>query len=215
MNSGNHCICENGARLSKQFLLIGLVTLLLASCGGGGGGGSGGGGSGSHGSSSADYPPDAQYATDESYRSIEVHLGYENEASATRINYPIYILADILTWRDYDEEFRQLGLLTDIWDTSNREDIQIPETRNIAIPLLDVSLFRRQVKIVRTDWATITEVCGTNDQGEPNHGCAYHYNVPYCTIYVPRPDIYQGGNLNSFHTLLGHEMWHCLVGSFH
>lgn len=199
------------ARSVKGLSLSMFFAALLTACGGGGGGGDDGGGS----SAAPSYPGDQQYATEESYYPVEVQLGFENEASATRINYPLYILASALDWWDFDEEFRQLGLLTDIWETSNREDIALPETSNVGIPLLDITLFRRYVKIIRTDWETVQEVCGTNDDGDPNHGCAYHYNVPYCTIYVPRPDIYQGGNLNSFHTLLGHEMWHCLVGSFH
>lgn len=191
--------------MTRRLLIAPLLvlSLLLSGCGGGGG---------------SDSPPPPQGADSTSqidYSRVDVHLGFENEVSAGRINYPLYILASALDWLLFGEQFRQLGLLVDQWDQAQSGEIALPETSNVPLLGADQSVFHRQIAIVRTDWDTVGEMCGYGSSGEPNNGCAYNKNLPYCTIYVPHQEIYKNGDENAYHNLLGHEMWHCLVGSFH
>ncbi len=196
-----------------------LFVVALSACGGGGGGSDGGGNSSPDNSNTGSEPVESNDngadSANSEFAPLEVHLGFENEASATRINFPLFILATAANWLSFDEQFRQLGALVDLWDRAQSGEIQLPETSNIPLLGADISLFTRDVRIVRTDWATMGEKCGYGSGGQPNNGCAYINDLPECSIYVPQPEIYKNGDENAFHALLGHEMWHCLVGDFH
>lgn len=150
-----------------------------------------------------------------SFASLEVHLGYENEVSADRINYPVYILLSGADWKTYNEQFRQLGALVDTWDRVRQGEFTLDETSNVAVQGSDYPVFRREIRIIRTDWVEVGEKCGYRENGKPHSGCAFNKRLPSCTIVVPRKKLYAGGDIDEFHDLLGHEMWHCLVGSFH
>lgn len=164
---------------------------------------------------SASSEPNTNSTLERTYTQLEVHLGLENEVSLSRVNYPLYILLEGVDWRTYNEQFRQLGLLVDMWDQARRGEIMLDETRNVPLQGGDRSVFSRQIRIVRTDWKELGEKCGYRSKGVPNSGCAYNKRLPRCTIYVPHQPIYSNGDINEFHNLLGHEMWHCLAGSFH
>lgn len=153
--------------------------------------------------------------TPDLYSSLDVHLGFENEASAERINFPLYIQLSEMDWRSYNEQFRQLGLLVDMWDQARRGDILLEDTRNVPLLGVDTSVMRRQIRIIRTNWNEVGEKCGYRSSGSPHDGCAFNKQLPRCTIVVPHQQIYAKGDINEYHNLLGHEMWHCLVGSFH
>ncbi|GEM_PF-4353010 len=162
--------------------------------------------------------PDMAFAVDgqlPGYSGLDVHLGYENEASASRINFPLYILLSETDWRAYNEQFRQLGVLVDLWDQARRGDTMLEETRNVPLQGVEASAFSRQIRLIRTSWDEIGEKCGYKANGSPHSGCAFNKRLPRCTIYVPHQPLYANGDLNEYHQLLGHEMWHCMVGSFH
>ncbi len=199
-----------------RHLLITIFLSLSASLTGCGGGSSGGSGdTGNSNPAASNDGPENSTRAESTFAPLAVHLGYENEASATRINFPLYILASAADWLGFTEEFRQLGQLVDIWDKAQRGEEPQEETRNIPLLGADVSSFQRQIRIVRTDWEEMGEMCGYGSKGLPNNGCSFHNDLPECTIYVPTQDIYADGNVDAYHALLGHEMWHCLVGSFH
>ncbi|MDX1496669.1 MAG: hypothetical protein R3352_03875 [Salinisphaeraceae bacterium] len=199
------------ARQTTATLTLAIVlTLTLTACGGGdsdGGGGNNDADSFNRGDRANSNVP---------YGPVELHLGYENEASATRINFPRYINANSVTWNiAHNEEFRQLGALVDTWDQAQRGEMSLPETRNTRVLGAQQSEYYREVRIIRTSWQEVGERCGYNAEGEPNNGCAYFGDMPRCSIYVPRQQLYAGGDIDRYNGLLGHEMWHCIVGSFH
>lgn len=210
---------QRHSALVFPLLLLAGLCIGLSGCGGGGGGSDAGADSspdtGNTDIMDPNPTPDSGTTIDSSYTEVVLHIGLENEASLSRINFPFMILADALNWRSFGEEFRQLGALVDIWDTAHKEGTSLPETRNIPLLGADLLVFRRWIEIVRTDWETVGEKCGYGSQGKPNNGCSYNKNLPECRIYVPRPELYADGDENAYHALLGHEMWHCIVGSFH
>ncbi len=150
------------------------------------------------------------------YSHLEVHLGFENAVSAERLNYPLYILLSGQDWKVYNEQFRQLGLLVDLWDQARRNEILLEETRNVPMQGIEKkAFFQRQVRIIRTNWNEVGEKCGYRSGRTPHSGCSFNKRLPRCTIVVPHQQLYANGDINEYHQLLGHEMWHCLVGSFH
>ena len=149
------------------------------------------------------------------YADLDVHLGFENEVSTKRLNYPLHILISGKNWQVYNEQFRQLGELTDLWDKAQRGEILLDDIRNIPLAGMENSSFQRKIRIVRADWDVVGEKCGYRSGGRPHSGCSYNKRLPKCTIIVPHQQSYEKGDINEYHQLLGHEMWHCLVGSFH
>lgn len=149
------------------------------------------------------------------YTTLKLHLGYENEVSATRVNYPFRIQLTGQDWRVYNEQFRQLGELADLWDQARQGQILLQETRNVPLPGEQTNAFSRQVRIIRTSWAIVGQKCGYKKNGQPHSGCAFNKRLPKCTVVVPHQPLYANGDINEYHQLLGHEMWHCIVGSFH
>lgn len=149
------------------------------------------------------------------YAQLAIHIGFENAASPQRINFPLHILLSGENWREYNEQFRQLGLLIDLWDQARQGVISLEESRNVPLPGSQASRYERQLRIVRTDWQSVGKRCGYRANGQPHSGCAFNKRLPKCTIVVPHQYLYADGDINEYHQLLGHELWHCVVGSFH